>query len=574
MKLDVPDNLLHRISPQLASFDKRDFGARLWEHDTTLWSSDPDEQGLIGRALGWLDVVENVRDELGNLRLFADQARADGYTQAVLLGMGGSSLAAEVMRTTFGVAEGYLDLHVLDSTDPAAIARLERSLDLAHTLFIVSSKSGGTTETASFHAYFYSRVKEIAGPHAGRSFVAITDEGTSLAAQALEQEFRAVFVNPSDIGGRFSALSFFGLVPAALMGLDLQRLLDHAQTAAEDCGCDVPADRNPGLIFGAALGDLSVNGRDKLTLIASPAIGGFGSWAEQLIAESTGKQGKGILPVDAEPLGPAGVYGDDRAFVYMRMRGAADDYRDKGVATLKKAGFPVITTELEDLYEIGGLFFLWEVAIATAGHVIGIDPFDQPNVQESKDNTKRVLAAMQQGSVPAPRGARGEHVTVGIDHAAARRLFGEFFGATGKGSYVALQAFVTPSDSAWRVLRDLRRLLLERLHVATTAGFGPRFLHSTGQYHKGGRNNGAYVQLTGGDGVGRTGTAETGIDLPIPGRPYTFGQLKHAQAMGDLQSLVAHDRRVLSVDLGSDLAAGLDKLMKLARETIAERPAP
>jgi glucose-6-phosphate isomerase len=599
MKLDVPTKVQHTVAEKLAGLREQDFGARLWEHDTTLWSHEPAEQAVIDGALGWLNVVEDVRGELTNLRLFADEARADGYTQAVLLGMGGSSLAPEVLRTTFGVANGYLDLHVLDTTDPVAIARLERALDLEHTLFIVSSKSGGTTETASFHAYFFDRVQRLMGHEAGRSFVAITDQGTDLQAQAIAQGFRAVFINPSDIGGRFSALSFFGLVPAALIGVDLERLLDRARECAEDCGFDVPVERNPGVLFGAALGTLAVNGRDKLTLITSTPITSFGAWAEQLIAESTGKRGTGILPVDREPLGVPAVYDDDRIFVFLKMGGSPAEECDRAVAALKKADFPVVTIEIHDLYEVGALFFLWEVAVATAGRLLGINPFDQPNVQESKDNTKRLLeelerrmsreagggqggggteangeaAALQGSGDPGGEGS----VTFALGEAGIDAALTDFFTGVKRGGYVALQAFITPTDAAWNALQGARQLLLNRLHVATTAGFGPRFLHSTGQYHKGGRDNGYYLQLTSnltaqGSSVGQD--EPRAVDLPIPGQPYTFAQLKRAQALGDLRSLLSHGRRVLSVELGPDQDAGLTELLRLLDASVPQRPAP
>ena len=387
----LPEELRGPVAARLQKLEEDGFARRLWEHDASLWKTDPAHQKIISAALGWLSVPGDVRDELDDLRQFCAEVRADGYTDAVLLGMGGSSLAPEVLRATFGVARGYLDLHVLDSTDPAAVLGLSETLDLARSLFIVASKSGGTTETASFAAFFFERLQELCGGEAGRHFVAITDEDTVLQREALEQDFRAVFVNPSDIGGRYSALSFFGLVPAALTGLDLDHLLDHAMDMVESCGPQRPAAEHPGLVLGAALGELALSGRDKLTLLASPAIASFGAWVEQLIAESTGKEGTGILPVDLEPPGAVAAYGDDRAFVYLRLAREPDRSQDELARDLAAAGQPVITLELEEVGELGGEFFRWEVATATAGALLGIDPFDQPNVQESKDNTKRLL---------------------------------------------------------------------------------------------------------------------------------------------------------------------------------------
>jgi hypothetical protein len=338
----LPEELRGPVAARLQELEQHGFARRLWEHDASLWKRDAAHQKIISAALGWLSVPTDVRDELDDLRQFCAEVRAEGYTDAVLLGMGGSSLAPEVLRATFGVARGYLDLHVLDSTDPAAVLGLSEALDLTHSLFIVASKSGGTTETASFAAFFYERLQELCGEEAGRHFVAITDEGTSLQRQAVDQDFRAVFVNPSDIGGRYSALSFFGLVPAALTGLDLDHLLDHATDMVESCGPQRPAAENPGLVLGAALGELALRGRDKLTLLASPAIASFGAWVEQLVAESTGKEGTGVLPVDLEPAGAVAAYGDDRAFVYVRLACQPESAQDQLTRDLAATGQRVL----------------------------------------------------------------------------------------------------------------------------------------------------------------------------------------------------------------------------------------
>ena len=348
---------------------------------------------MVGNALGWLSVFEGVREQVEGLTEFVDELRAEGYRSAVLLGMGGSSLAPEVLREVLGVREGYLDLHVLDSTDPAAVLAVEAAVDLETTLFIVSSKSGGTTETASFHAYFYERLQELDGDHAGHHFVAVTDEGTSLQEEALAQDFRAIFVNPGDIGGRYSALSFFGIVPAALIGVDLERLLDGVRDMAVECGPDVKASENPALRLGAVLGEAALAGRDKLTIVTEPPLRALGAWVEQLVAESTGKEGKGVLPVDLEPLGAPAVYSDDRVFalVGLEQRGR-DRHRGGPHGAGQRPGTPSTSHQMADAYGLGGEFLRWEIAVATAGRVLGIDPFDQPNVQESKDNTKRLLA--------------------------------------------------------------------------------------------------------------------------------------------------------------------------------------
>ena len=389
----LPASLDEAVARRLEALQADRYAERLWEADPSLWKPDDEgHQAIIGNALGWLSVFEGVREQIEGLTGFVDELRAEGFRSAVLLGMGGSSLAPEVLREVLGVRDGYLDLHVLDSTDPAAVLAVEAAVDLETTLFVVSSKSGGTTETASFHAYFYAQLQEHCGDHAGHHFVAITDEGTSLQQEALDQGFRAVFVNPGDIGGRYSALSFFGMVPAALIGVDLERLLDGVRAAAVECGPDVPADENPGLRLGAVLGEAALAGRDKLTIVAEPRLRALGAWIEQLVAESTGKEGRGILPVDLEMLGDPEVYGDDRVFTKVGLESIAATGIAQQLMDLAAAGHPVHGHEMTDVYGLGGEFLRWEIAVATAGRVLGIDPFDQPNVQESKDNTRRLLA--------------------------------------------------------------------------------------------------------------------------------------------------------------------------------------
>ena len=537
------------VARRLEALAGQDVAERLWEADTTLWKADDEaHQKIVAGSLGWLSVFEAVRDEVDGLRAFVDELRAEGYRSAVLLGMGGSSLAPEVLAQAFGTAPDHLELTVLDTTDPAAVAAVEERLDLESTLFIVASKSGGTTETASLHAYFYARLRELDGDHAGHHFVAITDEGTSLEKQALAEGFRAVFVNPSDIGGRYSALSFFGVVPAALMGVDLKRLLDGVRAMARACGPDVAPAESPALRLAAALAEGGLAGRDKVTLVTSPGLGDLGAWVEQLVAESTGKEGTGLFPVDAELLGPPQAYGDDRLFVHTRLAGAADPAQDAALAALEDAGFPVERIEVGDVYGLGGLFLLWEIAVAVAGSVLGIDAFDQPNVQESKDNTKRVLAEIAAGAEPAvPAATAGGRVAIALGDDLLEAALWDLLGDAAPPAYVALQAWVTPGAEARAELLRMRALLRDRLHVATSDGFGPRFLHSTGQYHKGGPAHGVFLQLV----------SSGGPELPVPGQEYTFGVLKHAQALGDLQALVDHGGRVLRVDLGGDPVEGL-----------------
>jgi glucose-6-phosphate isomerase len=548
------EELKAAVDERLAALGADDFVERFWQADVTLWKpGDEAHQKIIATALGWLGVFEGVRDEVPELREFVDEVRAEGYRSAVLLGMGGSSLAPEVMHAILGVTPGYLELHVLDSTDPAAVAAVDAAVDLESTLFVVASKSGGTTETACFHSYFFERLSELDGEHAGRHFVAITDEGTSLERQALEQGFRAVFVNPSDIGGRYSALSYFGIVPAALMGIDLDRLLDGARAMAAACGPGVPVGDNPALRLGVALGELALHGRDKLTLVFDGPLAPLGAWVEQLVAESTGKEGTGIVPVDLEALGPARVYGDDRVFAALRL--ADEPAGPAALAALEMAGHPVLVHELGDAYEVGGEFLRWEVAVATVGHLLHIDPFDQPNVQESKDNTKRLLAGYE---------LNGELLEEMADGDAARLAFPvgdpdlpdalhEFLAQGAPGGYIALQAYLAPSQAVWGELQAVRLQLRDTLHLATTLGYGPRYLHSTGQLHKGGANQGLFLQLLGHDPH----------DVQIPGQSYSFSVLKRAQARGDLAALRTHGCRALRICLGDDVLSGLSGLAKL-----------
>jgi hypothetical protein len=450
-----------------------------------------------------------MHERCPELKAFAEACAADGLTHTVLAGMGGSSLAPEVLRATFGVGSGMLDLIVLDTTHPDQILAVERALPWERSLFVIASKSGTTTETLSHFAYFWEKVGD------GSKFVAITDPGTPLEALAREKGFRATFLNPPDIGGRYSALSYFGLVPAALVGIDLDGLLDRAIEAAHACVPYVPPADNPGAWLGAAIGEAARAGRDKLTLVLDERIRTFGYWVEQLIAESTGKEGKGIVPVEGEDLGAPDVYGQDRMFVTLGGGGLHD-----AVRPLEAAGHPIVHLDVTDPLQIGGQFFHWEFAAAVAGSVLGINPFDQPNVQEAKDNTRRLLAS---GEVPDP--GYGD--------------LAELLGKVGTGDYVAIQAYLPRNEGIERRLHGARLRLRDRLKVATTVGFGPRFLHSTGQLHKGGPNTGVFIQVV----------EQPEADLPIPGQRYSFGTLLAAQAAGDLQSLQAHGRRVARVSL-------------------------
>ncbi len=556
------------VEETLEKLDGEKFASRLAARDAALWKQDPEHQKIIRNALGWLNISESMLKHVDELTGFADQVRKEGYGHVVVLGMGGSSLCPDVCRETFGARPGYPQLEVLDSTVPGAIKRLEESLDPAKTLFLVSSKSGGTTETLSFFKYFYERVRQARGERAGENFVAITDPGTALERLAAEKEFRRVFPGTPDIGGRYSALSNFGMVPAALAGVNVRALLEQAERMRRGCSSPLPAKQNPGLSLGATLGAAAQAGRDKVTFFASPGVRGFENWVEQLIAESTGKEGKGILPVAGEKIGTPEVYGDDRLFVHIELADEMRERFDPKVQALEDAGHPLLHFVLNNKLELGQEFYRWEVATAAAGSLLGIDAFDQPNVQESKDNTKRLLEQFRStGKLPeeAPYLVAGEVKLYGCPGTASPQTkdlgacLTAFFAQARPGDYVALMAYLEPAPIYKALSQALRIRLRDALRLATTLGFGPRFLHSTGQLHKGGAANGLFIQITGND-------AE---DLPVPGEPYTFSVLKQAQALGDLEALRSRQRRVIRLHVGPSVQAGLDELTKLLESAVA-----
>ena len=472
------------------------------------------------------------------------------------MGMGGSSLAPLVFQRSFEPARHALPLAVLDTTDPATILGIERQAPIKDTLFIVASKSGTTAEPLAFMDYFYVKVKAIKGDRAGDNFVAITDPDSPLVEQAQARGFRHIFLNFADIGGQYSALSYFGLVPAALLGVDVDELLARALRMQHACDACVTIRDNPGLMLGAALGEVAVHGCHKVTYLVSKPVETLGLWLEQLLAESTGKEGAGLLPVADEPIGDPTVYGDDRLFVYLRLRNMPDEPLEQSIARLERAGQPVITIDLEDALDLGQEFFRWEIATAAAGAILGINAFDQPNVQESKDNTRRRLKTVEdKGTLPEERPTLVESPLswyAAKSETSLADALHEFLAQAQADDYVALMAYFTEEADTHSVLQTVRSLLRDRLHVATTLGYGPRFLHSTGQFHKGGPNTGLFVQLT----------ADDIQDAPIPGRPYTFGTFKRAQALGDLEALRKHDRRVVRIHLGPDVRRGLSALLE------------
>jgi transaldolase/glucose-6-phosphate isomerase len=539
------------VERRLAQLEEQSYVSRLWRKDPTLWKTDSQQRRGIRDALGWLHVAEKMEANLDDLDNFVAEAKAVGFRNIVHVGMGGSSLAPLVFERTFDGESGGLRLTVLDTSDPVSILNVERRVPMEHTLFIIASKSGTTAETRALGDYFFERVKALKGDNAGENFVAITDPGTPLVDLAKARDFRRVFLNFSDIGGRYSALSYFGLVPAALMGVDVRELLARALRMVHACACCVEAGENPGVVLGGALGELALHGRDKVTFLMPDSIATLGMWLEQLLAESTGKEGTGLLPVANEPIGGPEAYGEDRLFVYIRLRDSVCQALERGVAALRQADQPVITFYLDDLLDLSQEFYRWEMATAAAGAILGINAFNQPNVQESKDNTNRLLEMVEEkGQLPkeTPIVAEGPLSLYSQDAApTVEAALRHFLAQARPNDYVALMAFLTESPEVAERLEAIRVQLRNSLHVATTVGYGPRFLHSTGQFHKGGRNTGLFLQVTGDDKR----------DVPVAGQSYSFGVFKKAQALGDLQALRKHNRRVLRIHLEGDIAEGL-----------------
>jgi transaldolase/glucose-6-phosphate isomerase len=562
------------VDEAVARLSANQVAARIWAHDHAVWKPEPTE---ISNRLGWLHSAETMRDNISHLQTLMKSVQADGYTHALLLGMGGSSLAPELFHETFAVAKSAMEtrrplaLAVLDSTDPAVVLDHAERLDLTRALFIVSSKSGTTVETLSFFKFFYHRVADAVGAgQAGKHFIAITDHGTQLVDLADHYHFQAVFTGDPNIGGRYSALSPFGLVPAALVGVDVPLLLERALAMSNACGAHVAAEDNPGVRLGAILAELAKAGRDKVTFVTSSPISSFGDWVEQLIAESTGKEGRGMLPVVKEPLGLPHAYGDDRLFVYLRLDGHPEEGEDQLTQTYEDNGFPVVRLHLHDAYDLGGQFFLWEMAIAVAGHLLSINPFDQPDVEAAKIRAREMINAyVESGTLPHETPVlTDEGITVYGDFPAgseqneavspAGRALLAFLNQGQPGAYVALQAYLAPTVEVNSALRSLSARVRDRFRLATTVGYGPRYLHSTGQLHKGDAGHGLFIQFT----------ADDLRDAPIPdeagspGSSITFGLLKAAQALGDRQALQNAGRRVIRFHLGNKVNDGLNRLNK------------
>jgi transaldolase/glucose-6-phosphate isomerase len=566
----LPDTLAGAVKTAINDWRANGKVRRLWQHDASLWT-DTDE----AQWLGWLGVTE---EQIASEKIFRDlaaEAKSSGCTSILLLGMGGSSLCPEVLRMTYGKVAGFPELYVLDSTDPAQIRTFENKIDLAKTLFVVSSKSGTTLEPNIFKQYFYQRVKDTIGADkAGSRFIAVTDPGSKMEKVAQGDHFLHIFHGLPSIGGRYSALSNFGMVPASLMGVDTPKFLNRTEEMVKACAASVPVEENPGVVLGTILGTAATSGRDKVTIIASPGISDLGAWLEQLLAESTGKQGKGIIPVDKEATGAPEVYGNDRVFAYLRLETAPDAAQDAKVAALEKAGQPVVRISIADTYDLGQEFFRWEIATAVAGSIIGINAFNQPDVEASKIVTRELTTQYEKtGSLPAEspvledqgimlftdpknadalaKAAGNDKTLVGYLRAHLKRL--------GTGDYFALLAYVEMNEAHEAILQDLRNTLRDKKKNATCLGFGPRFLHSTGQAYKGGPNSGVFLQVT----------CDDAADLKVPDQKYTFGVVKAAQARGDFQVLADRGRRALRVHLGKDLKSDLTKLAAAFKQALS-----
>jgi transaldolase/glucose-6-phosphate isomerase len=559
----LPDNLHSQVRKAIEDWQINGKVRRLWARDASLWTRSDERNWL-----GWLGITEDQLAHSQHLTKIAEEVRDAGFSHALLLGMGGSSLCPEVLKMTFGRVDGYPELFVLDSTDPSQIRAIENKIDLANTLFIVSSKSGTTLEPNILKRYFFEQVKGVVGAEkVGSRFIAITDPGSKLHQVAEGEGFRHIFFGVPSIGGRYSALSNFGMVPGAIMGIDVIKLLDRADEMAISCSSCLPASENPGVMLGIILGVLAKNGRDKITIISSPGIQYFGSWLEQLIAESTGKDGKGLIPVDRERLGPTNVYGNDRVFIYMRLESTPDRSQDEAVEALKESGQPVVIISVTEPYDLGQEFFRWEMATAVAGSIIGINPFNQPDVEESKVATRKLTAEYEKtGSLPSETPileedgirlfADNKNADLIIKSAGRDRSLTGYIRAhlnrLGASDYFALLAYIEMNDAHENQLQTIRHIVRDKKRVATCLGFGPRFLHSTGQAYKGGPNTGVFLQIT----------CDDPLDLPVPGQKYTFGIVKAAQARGDIQVLAERNRRVIRVHLGSDVESGLSRLQQ------------
>ena len=570
LKSSLPESLAASVKTAISDWQSGGKMQRLWSRDSSLWSGSDEAEWL-----GWLDIVDEQIAHPVELRNLGKEVWSAGFKDALLLGMGGSSLGPEVLRKTFGKIAGYPNLHVLDSTDPAQIKAFEKKIDIARTLFIVSSKSGSTLEPNIFKQYFFELAKKAVGAdRAGSHFMAITDPGSKMQKVAEGDRFRHIFFGLPSIGGRYSALSNFGMAPAAVIGIDIKKFLDHSQEMVRACGPGGPVEGNPGAVLGIILGTAAQSGRDKVTILTSSDVSDLGAWLEQLLAESTGKIGKGIIPVDREELAEPEFYGNDRVFAYIHTDFTTDAKTEAKLAALEKAGHPVVRISMSDIYDLGAEFYRWEIATAVAGSILGINAFNQPDVEASKIVTKSLTSEYEKtGSLPTEKpvvedggiklftdeknaanlakAAGGDNSVAGYLKAHLRRI--------GAGDYFAVLGYIQMNEDHEKQLQTLRHAVRDKKRVATCLGFGPRFLHSTGQAYKGGPNSGVFLQVT----------CDDALDLPVPEQKYTFGIVKAAQARGDFQVLAERGRRALRVHLGTDVNAGLVTLIEAVQKALA-----
>jgi len=562
----LPPALAEGVKSSLTDWKTNNKVARLWQKDPSLWTGTDE-----GKWLGWLTIVDEQLKEIANLKKLAAEIKKTKFRHAVLLGMGGSSLCVEVLRLTFGKFGGYPELHVLDSTDPAQVKTVEKKLDLKKTLCIVSSKSGSTLEPNIFKQYFYERIRQKVGDkQVGSHFIAITDPGSKMEQVAKDGGFRHIFAGVPSIGGRYSALSHFGTVPGAIMGLDLSKFLKITHKMVKACGPATAAEKNPGVILGTILGVAANHGRDKITIFTSPGISDAGAWLEQLIAESTGKVGKGIIPVDREKIGKPSVYGNDRVFAYLRLAKENNRAMDAAVTALEKAGHPVVRIVVGTKFDLGQEFFRWEIATATAGSVIGINTFNQPDVEASKIETRKLTSEYEStGKLPSESPffedqglklfADDKNAAFLKNNSNLTEVLRAHLGRIGAGDYFALLGYIQMNDAHEKSLQAIRHQVRDAKKSATCLGFGPRFLHSTGQAYKGGPNSGVFLQLT----------CDDAADIPVPGQKYTFGIVKAAQARGDFSVLSDRDRRALRIHLGKNVKGDLAKLAKAVKQALS-----
>jgi transaldolase/glucose-6-phosphate isomerase len=562
----LPPALAEGVKSSLADWKTNNKVARLWQKDPNLWTG-ADE----GKWLGWLTIVDEQLKEVANLKKLAAEIKKVKFRHSVLLGMGGSSLCVEVLRLTFGKFGGYPELHVLDSTDPAQVKAVEKKLDLKKTICIVSSKSGSTLEPNIFKQYFYERIRQKVGEkEVGGHFIAVTDPGSKMQQVAKDGGFRHIFAGVPSIGGRYSALSHFGTVPGAIMGLDLSKFLKITQKMVKACGPATAPEKNPGVILGTILGVAANHGRDKITIFTSPGVSDLGAWLEQLIAESTGKVGKGIIPVDREKIGKPAVYGNDRVFAYLRLAKENNRAMDAAVTALEKAGHPIVRIVLGTKFDLGQEFFRWEIATATAGSVIGINTFNQPDVEASKIETRKLTSEYEAtGKLPSEAPffedqglklfADEKNAAVLKNNSNLAEVLRTHLGRIGAGDYFALLGYIQMNDAHEKSLQAIRHQVRDAKKSATCLGFGPRFLHSTGQAYKGGPNSGVFLQLT----------CDDAADIPVPGQKFTFGIVKAAQARGDFAVLSDRDRRALRIHLGKNVKGDLAKLAKAIKQALA-----